>query len=87
MPWDQARSLASPIEHVSADSKPMLIFHSDNDGSIPVVQAERMDDTLTQNGVHHQYLHYTDRGHMQLTEDFVIEESLRFIGEIENKGL
>ena len=86
VPWDQARSLASPIEHVSADSKPMLIFHSDDDRSIPVVQAERMDDTLTQNKVHHQYLHYTDRGHIQLTEDFVVEESLRFIGEIENKG-
>ncbi len=84
VPWDQARSLASPIQHVAPDNKPMLIFHSDNDGSIPVVQAQRMDEALTQNGVHHRYLHYTDRGHMQLTADFVVEESLRFIDEVEN---
>jgi dipeptidyl aminopeptidase/acylaminoacyl peptidase len=63
----------------------MLLFHSDDDGSIPVAQAERMAVALTQNKVHHRFLHYTDRGHIQLTEDFVIEESLRFIREVESE--
>ena len=84
VPWDEARRLASPIEHVSDSSKPMLLFHSDDDPSVPVSQADRMAETLTEKGVHHRYLHYTDRGHMVLTRDFVIEESLNFIHDLES---
>ena len=83
VPWDEARRLASPLEHVTTTTKPMLMFHSDNDGSIPVAQADRIDATLTENGVHHRYMHYTDRGHIGLAQDFVIEESLNFIRELE----
>ena len=83
VPWDQARLLASPIAHVSAKTRPMLMFHSDNDGSIPIDQAVRMDAALTEAGVHHRFLHYSDRGHIKLTADFVIEETLNFIREIE----
>ncbi len=85
VPWDEARRLASPIEHVSATSKPMLVFHSDDDRSIPVVQAERMAAALTERTVHHRFLHYTNRGHIGLTRDFVIEESLNFIREVERE--
>ena len=85
VPWDEARRLASPIEHVSANSKPMLVFHSDDDGSIPVAQAERMTAALTENKVYHRFLHYSDRGHIGLTRDFVIEESLNFIREVEQE--
>ena len=83
VPWDQARRQASPIEHVSANSKPMLIFHSDDDRSIPVAQAEGMTAALTESNVRHRFLRYRDRGHIQLTRDFVIEESLDFIREVE----
>ena len=83
VPWDQARRLGSPIEHITAQTWPMLIFHSDDDGSIPVDQAERMVAALAENEVHHRYLHYADRGHIGLTEDFVVEESLNFIHQIE----
>ncbi|MBT4097372.1 MAG: prolyl oligopeptidase family serine peptidase [Gemmatimonadetes bacterium] len=84
VPWDHARLLASPITHVKAEkTKPMLIFHSDNDTSIPINQAVRMAATLTESNVHHRFLHYPDRGHIKLTEDFVIQESLKFISEIE----
>jgi acetyl esterase/lipase len=84
VPWDHARLLASPIANVKANkTKPMLIFHSDNDPSVPIDQAVRMAATLTEADVHHRFLHYPDRGHIKLTEDFVIEESLKFISEIE----
>ena len=53
---------------------------------IPVDQADRMTAALAEREVHHRYLHYTDRGHIGLTEDFVIEESLDFIREIEREG-
>ena len=83
VPWDDARQLASPIAHVSSTTKPLLIFHSDDDGSVPIDQALRMDATLSEAGVNHRFLHYADRGHIELTQDFVIEESLKFIQEIE----
>ena len=84
VPWDEARRLASPIEHVSDSSKPMLLLHSDDDSSVPVSQADRMAETLKAKSVHHRYLHYTDRGHIGLTRDFVIEESLNFIHDLES---
>lgn len=84
VPWDHARLIASPIANVKSNkTKPMLIFHSDNDPSVPIDQAVRMAATLTETDVHHRFLHYPDRGHIKLTEDFVIEESLKFISEIE----
>jgi acetyl esterase/lipase len=82
VPWDVARRLGSPIEHVSADTKPLLMFHSDDDPSIPIVQAERMTTVLNERKVEHRFLHYKDRGHIGLTNDFVIKESLKFIREI-----
>ncbi len=82
VPWDHARLLASPIANVKESTKPMLIFHSDNDPSVPIDQAVRMAATLTEADVHHRFMHYPDRGHIKLTEDFVIEESLKFISEI-----
>jgi dipeptidyl aminopeptidase/acylaminoacyl peptidase len=85
VPWDEARRLASPLEHVSSSCKPMLLFHSDDDPSIPIDQAERMNDALTKNKVYHRFLHYQDRGHIGLTNDFVIEESLKFIDEVEQE--
>ena len=44
----------------------------------------QMDEALTAHDVHHRFLPYPDRGHIQLTEDFVIEESLLFIQEVES---
>ncbi len=85
VPWDEARRLASPVAHVSVSSKPMLLFHSDDDPSVPVVQAEQMTAALAENKVHYRFLHYRDRGHMGLTPDFVVEESLRFIREVEGE--
>ena len=63
----------------------MLIFHSDDDPSVPIAQAEGMTAALTENKVHHRFLHYSDRGHIGLTQDFVVEESLNFIREVERE--
>ena len=82
-PWDDARCLGSPIAHVSDRTRPLLVLHSDDDRSIPVVQAERMATALADNEVEHRFLHYTDRGHIGLTENFVIDESLSFIRGVE----
>ncbi len=64
----------------------MLIFHSDDDRSVPIDQAKRMAVALAHNNVHHRFCHYRDRGHIGLTQDFVIDESLNFIREVESIG-
>ena len=81
-PWDEARSYASPIEHGAADSRPLLILHSDDDGSVPIDQATRMAAALENAGARHRFLHYTDRGHMLITDE-VVAESQAFIADLE----
>jgi len=73
-----ARREASPIVHVKAGNKPILILHSDDDKSVPIKQAVDMAEALQKAGARHKFLHYTDKGHMQIV-DYVVRESVAFI--------
>ncbi|MGH9199868.1 MAG: alpha/beta hydrolase fold domain-containing protein [Vicinamibacterales bacterium] len=81
---EETRTLASPIAHVSASTKPILVIHSDDDKSVPIGQAVDMVERLKGAGVHHRFVHYTDRGHMGITAE-VIKEARDFIGEVEQR--
>jgi dipeptidyl aminopeptidase/acylaminoacyl peptidase len=81
---NEARKHASPINHVSATTKPVLVIHSDDDKSVPVQQAAAFVDKLKAAGVQHRYVHFTDKGHMGITDD-VIKEARAFIAEVEQK--
>ena len=81
---EDSRRHASPINHVSASTKPILVIHSDDDKSVPVQQAADFVERLKGVGVQHRYVHFTDRGHMGITED-VIREARAFIAEVEQK--
>ena len=81
---EEARRHASPINHVSPSMKPLLVIHSDDDKSVPVQQAADMVERLKAAGVPHRYVHYTDKGHMGITDD-VIREARAFIAEVEQK--
>ena len=81
---EEARRHASPITHVNPAMKPLLVIHSDDDKSVPVQQAADMVEKLKAAGVQHRYVHYTDRGHMGITDD-VIKEARAFIAEVEQK--
>ncbi len=76
--WDVAREYASPLTHVSQTSKPLLLFHSDDDRSVPVDQALRMVEKLAAEKAPHTFVHHSDRDHMLISED-IIAESLKFI--------
>lgn len=76
-----ARQLASPISHVTAKTKPMLILHSDDDYSVPVQQAVEMAEALEKAKARHRLSLYKKKGHMRVTED-VIRETRAFIEEI-----
>ena len=81
---EEERRIASPIAHVSATTKPMLVIHSDDDKSVPIQQAVDMAAKLKATGVRHRFVHYTDRGHMGITDE-VIAEARAFIAELEPK--
>ena len=81
---EEARRHASPMTHVKPGMKPLLVIHSDDDKSVPVQQAADMVEKLKAAGVQHRYVHYTDKGHMGITED-VIREARAFIAEVEQK--
>ncbi len=76
-----ARREASPIVHVKAGGKPILIIHSDDDRSVPVQQAVDMAEALRKAGAPHKFLHYKDKGHMQIA-DWVVRESAAWIKEV-----
>ena len=51
---------------------------------MPVQQAADFVEKLKASGVQHRYVHFTDRGHMGITDD-VIKEARAFIAELEQK--
>jgi alpha-L-fucosidase 2 len=81
---EKARGVASPLSNIKASIPPILIIHSDDDRSVPVQQAVDMSEALKKAGVTTRFVHYTDKGHMGITED-VIKEARAFIDEIEKK--
>jgi len=78
----EARDLASPIRHIGPATKPILVVHSDDDRSVPIQQAVDFAAALERAGVQHRFVHLTDAGHMSVTPQ-VIEETLKFIAEVE----
>lgn len=74
----EARQLASPVNHVRKDIKPILILHSDNDRSVPIANALLMVDALKKAAAPHTFHRYPNAGHMQVTDE-VIERAREFI--------
>jgi acetyl esterase/lipase len=77
-----ARRQASPVFQISANSKPLLVIHSDDDQSVPIQQALDMVKTLETAKIRHKFIRYKDRGHMGLTEE-VLQEVRAFLAELD----
>jgi alpha-L-fucosidase 2 len=78
VPAAEARDQASPNKHITKDSKPLLILHSDNDNSVPIANALIMVEALKSAGARHTFHRYPDMGHMGINDE-VIKQSLAFI--------
>ncbi|MGE0375395.1 MAG: alpha/beta hydrolase fold domain-containing protein [Planctomycetaceae bacterium] len=76
----EARKLASPVNHIRADMKPILILHSDNDQSVPIDNALGMVEALKAAGAKHVFHRYPDMGHMGINEE-VIARTREFIDQ------
>jgi alpha-L-fucosidase 2 len=81
---ESERATASPLKHVSASTKPLLIIHSDDDKSVPIQQAIDMSQALEKAKVQTRFVHFKDRGHMGITDE-VIKEARAFIAEVESR--
>lgn len=79
-----AQAQASPNKHVTKDSKPLLILHSDNDRSVPIANALIMIEALKAAGARHTFHRYPEMGHMGINQE-VIDRSLEFIKELSSK--
>lgn len=77
----EARRYASPIRHITAKSKPILILHSDDDGSVPIQQAKDMAEALEKAKAPYKYVGFEKKGHMRVTDD-AIRESRAFIDSL-----
>jgi acetyl esterase/lipase len=75
---EKARHLASPVNHVKKDSKPILVIHADNDRSVPIENALGMVEALKKAGADHTFQRYKTAGHMGITEE-VIARAREFI--------
>lgn len=75
-----ARKLASPVNHVKKDSRPLLILHSDNDRSVPINNALGMVEALKKASATHSFHRYPDAGHMGITDE-VIARAREFIDQ------
>jgi acetyl esterase/lipase len=74
----EARKLASPVNHVRKEMRPILILHSDNDRSVPIANALMMVEALKTAGAQHTFHRYPTAGHMQVTDE-VIKRAIAFI--------
>ena len=75
-----AQRQASPILHITDKTKPILILHSDNDGSVPIQQALDMAASLEKAKTPHRIRVFEKQGHMRITDD-VIKETRALIEE------
>jgi len=82
---EEARRIASPLHNIAAQTKPLLLLHSDDDRSVPIQQAIDMDKALTAAHVPHKFIHYTDRGHIGFTDE-AMREARAFIADLESKA-
>lgn len=74
----EARKLASPVNHVTKEMKPLLVIHADNDVSVPIENALGMVAALENADAPYVFHRYPDAGHMGITEE-VIQRSIDFI--------
>lgn len=62
-------SKASPIEHVSSDDPPILLYHGDADELVPIAYASKMHKKLQECGVACEYLVLPGKSHIMAFVD------------------
>jgi dipeptidyl aminopeptidase/acylaminoacyl peptidase len=53
----------SPVTHVSGDAPPFLIVHGDRDAVVPIRQAQRLYEALSQAGCNVKFVPLAGEGH------------------------
>ncbi len=70
---------ASPVQHVSGDDPPMLLFHGEADQLVPLAFSNGMRQRLQENGVEHEFLTLERKSHiMAFVDRNAIAASIEF---------
>lgn len=70
----------SPRLHVSEKTAPMMLMHAEDDNLVPVIQAEKMAETLKEKGVSHVFHRFPAGEGGHVTRRFFDEEGSRAVG-------
>ncbi len=71
---------ASPIEHVSSDDPPIMLYHGDADELVPIAFADKMHKKLQETGVATEYFVLPGRSHIMAFVDAKgITRSIEFL--------
>jgi acetyl esterase/lipase len=79
--WDTARIHASPLQHATANARPLLIIHAADDPSVPISQADAFVRQLAAVGASHVYRRYDSGGHLKIIES-IYRDCQAFIGNL-----
>jgi acetyl esterase/lipase len=76
----EAYKLASPIQHITKDTPPMLLLHGDQDRLVPLLGSQRFADALKKSGIGCQLIVLKGVGHVYQTAagDQVRQEMMKF---------
>lgn len=66
-----AYTAASPIQHITAQAPPTIIFHGTADDVVPVSQSRALETALKAKGVTNSYVEYNGLGHGWLGTDLL----------------
>ncbi len=69
---------ASPVDHVTAQAPPFLIFHGLDDTLVPPAQSEKLDRLLRKSGVESHLVLVPRKGHWFLLSDAEFRDALHF---------
>jgi acetyl esterase/lipase len=73
---------ASPIQHVSSDDPPILLFHGDGDKLVPIQFAERMRGRLESKSVPHEFMTLPRKSHiMAFVDPKALNASIQFFNK------
>ena len=75
---------SSPVNFASSDDPPIIFFHGETDQVVPISQSERLETTLKNTQIRHQFIRVPNQGHgfTAETNASVLRQAKSFFGEL-----
>ena len=75
---------SSPVNFASSDDPPIIFFHGETDQVVPISQSERLETTLKNTQIRHQFIRVPNQGHgfTAETNASLLRQAKSFFGEL-----